>query len=251
MTNDFFLVAGQNRSFVMGQTAKMYLIENWATGAHPLTLNSGELHLWRIELDAPTDTPVNLLTPDELERADRMLDPQGQQHFIRARSALRAILGKYLNQPPGELAFGYGEHGKPFIQDLATDLHFNLSHSHELALLAVTRQAEVGIDLERLQARPNLQAIAHRLFDVTIQQELAQLEGDALTEAFYRHWTAHEATIKTLGSGIFQADATGKDCPPEVMNFIPKEGWLAAVATSTQLPPPSTWKTLEYSIPTN
>ena len=234
----------------MGQTIKMYLIENWATGLHSDTLNSGELHLWHIELDGATDTLADLLTPDEQERADRLLDAQSRQRFIRARSALRIILGKYLNQAPGKLAFGYGEHGKPFIQNPATDLHFNLSHSHELALLAVTRQAEVGIDLERLQARPNLQAIAHRLFDVAIQQELAQLEGNALTEAFYRHWTAHEAAIKALGSGIFQGDAPGKGTPPDVMNFAPREGWLAAVAISTKLPPPSIWKTFEYSIPT-
>lgn len=228
----------------------MYLIENWATGLHPGSLNRGELHLWRIELDKPANTLADLLSPDEQERAERLLDQQGQQRFIHARSALRIILGKYLDIAPGELGFGYGEHGKPFVQDPATDLCFNLTHSHELALLAITRQAEVGIDLERPQARPNAQAIARRLFDETIQHELDKLEGSALTQAFYQHWTAHEAAIKTLGSGIFQGDEQGNDSSPDVMNFIPSEGWLAAVAISTKLPPPSAWKTFEYSIPT-
>jgi len=228
----------------------MYLIENWATGLHPGALNRDELHLWRIELDGPTDALGDLLSPDEQERAERLLDQQGQQRFIQARSALRIILGKYLEVAPSELAFGYGEHGKPFVQDPTTDLCFNLTHSHELALLAVTHKAEVGIDLERPQARSNAQAIARRLFDETIQQELDKLEGSALTQAFYQHWTAHEAAIKALGSGIFQGDGPGKEASPDVMNFIPSKGWLAAVALSTKLPPPAAWQTFEYGIPT-
>lgn len=224
----------------------MYHIENWSAAAHPLTLDSGELHLWRIELDGDHPAQGISLSADEQERAARLLDPRDQQRFIQARSALRSILAGYLDTPPDKLCFDYGEHGKPSIQHPANDLHFNLSHSHGMALLAVSRQPELGIDLEWLQAKSHFKAIAHRLFDKKIQQELASLEGEPLIRTFYRYWTAHEACLKARGSGVFQGQAASGGPPLNVENFVPAEGWMAAVATTASLAPAHRWKTFIY-----
>lgn len=223
----------------------MYLIENWAMTEHLSPPGAGELHLWRLDLNSPEGGLLALLSADEQERAGRFLTAEDRQHFIQARGGLRLILGQYLEAEPAQLRFGYGNQGKPFIQQPTTGLTFNLSHSRGQALLAVTTGHTIGVDLESPRLRPNLKAIARRVFDEGIQQELAPLQGDALALAFFRHWTTYEARLKAQGEGIFHGDKLA-GMGLTSMNFIPQEGWMAAVAIEGDMPAFNEWKTCQF-----
>jgi 4'-phosphopantetheinyl transferase len=146
---------------------------------------------------------------------------------------MRYILGSYLDVPGDELKFNYGAEGKPALQEGESDLQFNLSHCGEMALLALSTQ-NIGIDLEQLRQRPNLQQIAERMFPQEIQQELSELDGDALTQTFFHHWTALEACAKCRGVGIFKQSDGWRDC--HTMHITPEAGWIACVAAETPLP---------------
>ncbi len=97
-----------------------------------------EIHLWRLLLDElPGD--CSSLAADEQLRADKLVATQHRHRFIAMRSALRSLLGTYLQLSPGSVVFVYGEKGKPSLAaDLnRLDLRFNVSHSGGIGLIAV------------------------------------------------------------------------------------------------------------------
>jgi 4'-phosphopantetheinyl transferase len=113
---------------------------------------------------------------------------------------LRTILARYTRIDPRDLAFSSGLHGKPHLNQ--SDLHFNLSHSEHIALLAVTRDTEVGIDIEHIDPRRTTEDIAARYFSPAEQTELANYPGEERRPAFFRCWSRKEAVIKALGEGL-------------------------------------------------
>jgi 4'-phosphopantetheinyl transferase len=94
--------------------------------------------------------------------------------------------------------FAAGPHGKPRLDDSGAGVRFNLSHSAGLALIAIARDAEVGVDLEEIRPRTDLGGVARRVF-TEAEREAVEVGGE---EAFYRHWVAKEAFVKATGRGI-------------------------------------------------
>jgi 4'-phosphopantetheinyl transferase len=140
-----------------------------------------------------------VLTADELLRAGRMKSPQGRTRAVVARAALRKLLAAELGRTPEELVFTVGPHGKPRLDDESSGVRFNLSHSGELALIAIARGAvEVGVDLEEVQPRADMSGVARRVF-TEAEREAVEAGGEI---AFYRHWVAKEAFVKATGRGI-------------------------------------------------
>src|SRR3954471_1862464 len=125
----------------------------WPSPPADLALPGDEVHVWRAVLDLPPAAVMDLrrlLAADEQERADRFHFEQDRRHFIAARGMLRLLLGRYLRTAPEQLQFTYNPYGKP---DLAAGpdahpLRFNVSHSHGLALYAVTQGRRIGVDVE-------------------------------------------------------------------------------------------------------
>ena len=134
----------------------------WCPAPTSLTLSSDEVHIWRASLGLTSSQVQKLeqtLTIDEIGRAARYYFPNDRRRFIISRGLLRSILSFYLNTEPDQLRFRYGTNGKPLLA-AATGrdiLSFNLSHSGELVLYAVTRRRRVGIDLERV--RPDIRRL--------------------------------------------------------------------------------------------
>jgi 4'-phosphopantetheinyl transferase len=140
-----------------------------------------------------------VLTADELLRAGRMKSPEGRTRAVVARAALRNLLARELGRTPEELVFTVGPHGKPRLDDESAGVRFNLSHSGDLALIAIARGAvEVGVDLEELRPRADLRGVARRVF-TQAEREAVEAGGEI---AFYRHWVAKEAFVKATGRGI-------------------------------------------------
>lgn len=159
------------------------------------------------ELDLPDDAIENargVLSDDERRRADRFLREEDRTRFIAARALLRRTLAEALGERPERLAFAYGAHGKPALAAPfdASGLRFNLSHSAGRALLAVARDCEVGVDLERIRPVRFGAKIARRFFSDGEQHALDGVAGSAWNEGFFRCWTRKEAFIKAVGDGL-------------------------------------------------
>lgn len=162
-------------------------------------------HIWQIVLGdfiAEEKTLFNLLSKDEAARAVRFKLPLHRQRYIITRGLLRKLLSLYVSISPNEIAFTYGEKGKPYLKNNSLNLQFNLSHSDEQAIYAFALDQEIGIDIQKINADFNI-AIAKRFFSVSEIKELLALPIDEQTSGFYQIWTRKEAVIKTIGSGIF------------------------------------------------
>jgi 4'-phosphopantetheinyl transferase len=177
---------------------------------HPragLTLSSAEVHVWRASLDLDSSCVEHLqhaLSADELQRAARFHFPRDRRRFTVARGVLRDILGRYLGVPPSELEFRYGAHGKPALAAGfdAVGVRFNISHSHEMALFAVTCGREIGVDIEYLGREIRGEEIAQHFFSAHECASLRALPAAAKHEAFFNCWTRKEAYIKAHGEGL-------------------------------------------------
>lgn len=170
-------------------------------------LTGDDVDVWRIRLDLPQADLKRLsstLSADEQARAGRFYFDRDREHFIIARGALRAILGRYLNVEPHIIRFTYAEYGKPaLVAELNRDsILFNLSHSHGLGLLAVSRSRELGVDLEWIRPDMASKEIAERFFSAQEVRVLRQLPADQQDEAFFNCWTRKEAYIKAKGEGL-------------------------------------------------
>ncbi len=163
---------------------------------------AGAVRLWAIALDDAGDPhALESLPADERWRAARIIVPTVRRRFVQARAALRRILGRELGVAAHTLAFNYGEHGKPAL-DGYPRLHFNLSHSGERALLAISTQGEVGVDLEQLRERPAVLPLARRFLGEAEAARVAAADGSARDRIFLHYWTRKEAVLKATGRGI-------------------------------------------------
>jgi 4'-phosphopantetheinyl transferase len=179
----------------------------WRTPPETLTLGGDDVHVWRVRLSQNASRLQSLLqtlAADEQARAERFYFQRDRERFIVARGVLRAILGCYLNLEPSHLRFGYSPYGKPALaRDSGGDaLRFNVSHSHGLALVAVTRGRKIGVDLERISAEVANEQIAERFFSPREIIKLRSLSTQSQTEAFFHCWTRKEAYIKARGEGL-------------------------------------------------
>lgn len=178
----------------------------WHATTGNVQLGGGEVHVWKIRLDLSVDIVqalANHLSSDEMDRADRIHFGNVRSQYVVARGTLREILGEYLGVRPGTVRLTYSAHGKPELADThGTDLQFNLAHSGNLALVAVTRAAPVGVDIERARNEFDGQRIADRFFT---QEEAAMLRAvplDLRAAAFLQQWTRKECFIKARGEGL-------------------------------------------------
>jgi 4'-phosphopantetheinyl transferase len=135
---------------------------------------------------------------------------------MAGRGALRHILAGYLGCAPAEIGFSYTAYGKPFLRNEEKHgLRFNLSHSEDQALLAVTRGRVVGVDIEQIRPDFATEEIAKRFFSEREWKELRGLPAAERTTAFFRCWTRKEAFIKAVGEGLsFPLDAFAVSLAP-------------------------------------
>jgi 4'-phosphopantetheinyl transferase len=179
----------------------------WSPPPQPLVLGSDEVHVWRARLAvvAPqVEALAQTLAADERARAQRFHFQRDRTHYIAARGLLRAILGRYLDEQPDRLRFCYSPHGKPALAEAyaADALRFNVSHAHEMALYAITRGREIGIDLEHIRADVTGEHIAARFFAPREVSMLQALPPHRRHEAFLTLWTRKEAYVKARGDGL-------------------------------------------------
>ena len=178
----------------------------WTEPPQSPSLETGAVHVWRISLDQPDEALERFrrtLEPDEIDRAGRFHFEKHRRHFVVARGFLRTVIARYLETQPESLRFSYGAYGKPALASEHV-LRFNLSHSHEVALLAVALDAELGVDVEHVRADFASEDIARRFFSRAEVEVFNALPREEQVAAFFRCWTRKEAYIKAIGKGLSQ-----------------------------------------------
>jgi 4'-phosphopantetheinyl transferase len=195
--------------------------------ARGMTLNcrEGDLHVWTIDLkidDEVRDGLLAILSAEERERASKFAAQADSRRFIAARGGLRRILGRYTGADPAALSFTYGEFGKPALDApfMTNELRFNLSHAGDIALCAVTEGCEVGIDIELVREKLDVERIAERFFSPAERKLIA--EASDPSDTFSRIWVRKEAYVKGTGRGV-GADLTQFTVSPQG-DVVPVEG---------------------------
>lgn len=177
-----------------------------AAPSMPLEFPSRELiHVWSLSLrDAPIDDLLPLLSDDERVRAREFIFKKDHDRYVAVRGWLRRLCGAYLHRAPETLRFRYGAAGKPALtaNETGVDLRFNVSHTHDLALLAFCVGREVGVDVEYIDGQVDVMGLAHTCFSDAEQQTFHAHRLDQRLELFFHYWTSKEAYIKALGEGL-------------------------------------------------
>jgi len=229
--------------------------------AYTLTLSNHEVHVWQADLDdAAQDLSClrDTLSAEERERAARFHFAQDRDRWTAGRGLLRVLLSRYLCAEPQSLRFAYGAYGKPVLAGGESEpvFCFNLSHSERMALVAIARGREVGVDIERIRTDFRPEDLAPAVFSPQEQEALRAIAVEDQHRLFFEFWTAKEAYIKARGSGFsfpvqqltvsltagsdaistrteVAAEAAEEGCPAlSLRRLHPKEGYLAAVAAA-------------------
>jgi len=167
-----------------------------------MPIEPNDIHIWSAHLASAKHQEEAILSQDERARAERYVFPIHRQRFIAARCWLRKILGFYLNLAPQDIIFTYDKKDKPFLSvPNNTALQFNLSHSEDIAIYAITLNHAIGVDIEKIQEHYN-DAVAKRFFSSQEYTALMQLSPQDRIIGFYRIWSRKEAIIKATGKGL-------------------------------------------------
>jgi len=167
-------------------------------------LGPGLVHLWQTPLEdraSEVTSRFELLSRDKQERALRFREGRPRNDFVVTRGTLRTLLARYLGTAPQEVQFCYGRNGKPLLGS-NSNLRFNVSHTHGLAILAFAKNRAIGVDVENVNRETDAKRLAERFFSQSERQALRHLSGQQLQAAFFRCWTRKEAYIKATGDGL-------------------------------------------------
>jgi 4'-phosphopantetheinyl transferase len=195
-------------------------------------LCTGRIDIWSLALDT---LPCRTAQMDisEATRYANFDNAIVRQRFCASRTALRNILGIYLNCAPDQIQLRVETDGKPQLRAASLPLFFNLTHSENRALLAVRLDHEIGLDIEMLRDIPQAKRIARRIFN---RNEIEQLERSARKEKlFLELWTCMEARQKCLGRGVFGIPVNEGDVTSRTIQV--GSGVCAAVSWPRQAEP--------------
>jgi len=169
-------------------------------------LASNEVHTWCVGLDLPHDVFAGLyatLSPDERNRSARFRFDRDRRRFVVAHGALRDLLGRYVGTNPGDIRFIHNGFGKPELSpEFGLGLRFNISHSADLALIAIAADTEVGVDVECVRPGIDYAEIARCFFSAAEVDELNRVPSHLHAEGFLGCWTKKEAYMKARGEGF-------------------------------------------------
>ena len=190
---------------------------NWPQPSAFPSLERGDVHVWSMPLELASASAAalqNVLSAEEVARAKSFVTERPRRNYAASRAALRSLVGRYLGQPPREVAIVIDPSGKPRLAD--DDLRFNLAHSGELALVAFTRGCEIGVDVELVRPIARALEIAARNFHPAELAAIRDASAGQLPDTFFRCWTRKEAVLKAAGLGLSH--------PLDAFNTLSRDG---------------------------
>lgn len=233
----------------MGKVYNRYLDEvDWQTAdAGPLVLGDDEVHVYQVQISSNLhrlEIFSATLTPAEKDRGSKYHQLKDRQRFVVSRGAQRDILSRYVNQPAAALEFILGDNKKPFMRNTnGHHLHYNVSHSGDWIIIAISRFA-IGADVEEVDSALQFEDILDEHFST---QEVAYIRQGNTAERFFTLWTRKEALLKATGQGLGEhlmitPSLDGENILPlgllssqydwQINSFLLAPGYAASVATT-------------------
>ncbi len=166
-------------------------------------LLKGDIHLWTISLDTSKDqieSLESLLSAVEKKRASYYKSDSAQHSYVVTQVVLKLLLSAYLEIEPAEVKMGTHKKGKPFLVN-DPSIYFNISNSHDLCVYAFSRDAEVGIDIEKIRDLPDIDLLIEKNLTSREKKYFQQDPEDKLTR-FFQFWTFKESYLKATGEGM-------------------------------------------------
>lgn len=199
----------------------------------PLPLKKGEIHLW-VCRDECIIRPyliaeyIAVLSDGERQQMAQFPFARHRHQYLVTRVLVRHVLSMYRPDVDARhWRFAYNNHGKPRIhplQDPSQSLHFNLSHTDGLVVMAVSRQI-IGIDAENLSSKSDIVTDVATFFSAAERSDLQQCGTSQRIERSFEIWTLKEAYLKARGEGLsVPLDSFAfrlGPCPEHPLRFIP------------------------------
>lgn len=204
--------------------------------SHAMTLPANEIHLWLAYYDEIEDKGLHARYRELMSDAER--SQEGRFHFARdrrrflvTRALVRTVLSRYFcSIAPEDWRFVNNTYGRPEISNpdaKLVRLSFNISHTHSLIVLGVTKDRALGVDVENVRTRLAPVEIADRYFAPAEVDALAALPSDQRHYRFYEYWTFKESYIKARGMGL--------SIPLDKFNFRFPQDQVVEMATHADL----------------
>lgn len=230
-----------------------------ARGFEKLILNDSikfsgdyDIHVWTAHIDetVPVEelySPV--LSRDEQERVKRFRFVPHRNRYITLHYAIRRILSLYMQIPPRNIMIEKGTYGKPFIKEQPHNqlISFNASSTSNMIAIACAQNRNLGIDIEYVDPKLNIEAIIPSLYSTDEMKQFKLIDNSNRLEHVLRFWTAKEAYVKALGSGLhyplkditlhlseqntlYVSQAKNDDPRMAIIQFYPANGYIGSLA---------------------
>jgi 4'-phosphopantetheinyl transferase len=168
-----------------------------------------ECHVWYCYPEEITDEVIlaeyrRILSTEERDKCKRFHFEKDQHSYLVSHAFLRKVLSAYCNVRADEWRFTCNRYGKP---DISADIRcppmkFNLSHTDGMSVVAVTLNADCGVDVENIKRRSRMLAVAERMFAEVEVSALRSCDDASMQARFFDYWTLREAYVKAIGTGI-------------------------------------------------
>lgn len=189
--------------------------------------NPDSIEVYRIRLDrSESELAIfhDMLNPPERERAAKFLAANKRREFTITRASLRLLLSRSLQEEPSQISITHEAQGKPRVENdkQHARVRFSVSHSHDLALIAIAQARDIGVDVEKMRGEVEFDQLAARFFSEAEYAALKKYSDETRLRAFFMTWTRKEAIVKAQGGGIAlglkQFDVSvDPDTPPAVI----------------------------------
>lgn len=173
------------------------------TMSKDMILDRGEIHLWCASIKGhqkDIDRYQKLLSPPERKRVENLRFKESRRTYTVCRGILREVLSSYVGKPPQELEIRKEDTGKPYLPH--SRIQFNLSHSEEHMLCAVTHGNPIGVDCQVVYEISNMDALVRDFYSSQERQLYDQCKKDNLSDFFFKTWVRKEAFMKATGLGF-------------------------------------------------
>ena len=168
--------------------------------------NNGNIILYTCSLDRlrhKVHTLFEYLILEEQNYAKSYKTPELSENYIISHSILRMILSIHSKMSVYEMKFILGEYGKPYISSNYQNIQFNMSHSKDMVCIVVTKDKEIGVDIEFKNSTLDVEELQHLVLSVQEKMYMDTLSSQtAKQNLFYCIWTLKEAIIKAMGIGL-------------------------------------------------
>lgn len=179
----------------------------WKEPPNHFSISRSEIHVWYIDLNTLNE-PKNsgsILSYEERKHMESLIFQCDRYRYQITHAIKRIILANYLSCDPKSLQFKIAKRGKPSLIKWQNflNIQFNISHSHSIILIAITKEDPIGIDIECHNEKKTVEELGNFVFSPLEKAFFSSLSSTQEREkAFFRCWTRKEAYLKLKGIGL-------------------------------------------------